>query len=273
MIPPVIWRPSPNHWPGPSGYPTLGIVNHRIVGTAQYLIGDPASRFLRNDPINGASSHFVIGYLNGILVIVQCVDLVDSPWTNGDVRDPSWSNIIPGVNPNLYTLTIEHEDGGAPNGGIVTDEVWEASIELQSILVSGDPARFAAAGIQVRDPSVIAELAAIPKDETGFIDHHQISGPNKPYCWRPWMADPGFVHGIGDEPSRRDRLLAALRAPTPEPSREERLAVEVIALRAKHPDAAAHWARSVATQANDGQPLTREMRLAGEALYLREVDR
>lgn len=209
-LPPVIWKPSPNFWRGPSGFATRGIVNHRIVGTLASAWG----RFKQAD--EDASSHFGIGKPGGVLQIWQFVELDDDAWTNGDVNQPTWSRLIPGVNPNHYTITIEHEDGGAGNDGVVESDIWQASIALQCLLASGDPAAVRAAGIRFRDESVVRDLAAIPKDATGFIDHHQIAGPNKPYCWRPWLADPGFVKG---SPSRRDELLAALNAkPVEEPA-------------------------------------------------------
>lgn len=159
---------------------------------------------------SNASSHFGIGRNeSNRLVIEQYVALDDSAWTNGDVRDPTWSRIIPDVNPNKYTWTIEHEDGGTANRGVVEDDIWQASMELQVLLASGDPARLRAAGVTFREDSVAREGALIPKDATGFIDHHQISGPNKPYCFRPWLDDPGFVNGT---PSRRSQLIAALQA-------------------------------------------------------------
>lgn len=217
-LPPVIWKPSPNFWRGPSGFATRGIVNHRIVGTLPSAWG----RF--SNPTSNASSHFGIGHNeSGVLQIWQFVALDDDAWTNGDVNSPTWPLLIPGVNPNHYTITIEHEDGGKANGGVVEESIWQASIALQVLLASGDPVAVRAAGIRFREDSVVRDLAAISKDELGFIDHHQISGPNKPFCWRPWLDDPGFVKG---SPSRRDQLLAALNAAPAEPIKtvEEQLA-------------------------------------------------
>jgi hypothetical protein len=203
-LPAITWLPSPFKNLRDARYSIRGVVNHRIVGTlpsarAAFGVAPGTSR--------NASSHFGIGYVNGKLTVDQYVDLADMAWTNGDVREPTWSRIIPGVNPNLYTVTIEHEDGGAVNRGKVSEEVWQASMELQKLLVSGDKDAIRAAGIRVRHDHIVAQLATVPKDATGFIDHHQIAGPNKPYCFRRWLDDPGFVEG---NPSRRDRLLAHL---------------------------------------------------------------
>jgi murein DD-endopeptidase MepM/ murein hydrolase activator NlpD len=57
-------------------------------------------------------------------------------------------------------------------------------------------------------------------------------------------------------------------------SREERLAREVVALRAEHPAAAARWIRNTGLKVSeDGQPIRREVRLAAEVTFLREVDK
>lgn len=200
----INWLPSPYFNSRDSRYALRAVVNHRIVGSLASARGAFGAT---PGTSRNASSHFGIGYINGVLTIDQYVDLRNMAWTNGDVRDPTWPLIIPGVNPNLYTVTIEHEDGGYTTGGIVTEEIWQASMELQKLLVSGDTT---ALSIIRGGPQMAAQMAAIPKNELGFIDHHQIAGPNKPYCFRRWMNDPGFVEG---SPSRRDRLLALLNAP------------------------------------------------------------
>lgn len=200
----ITWLPSPYRNARDSRYPIRAEVKHRIVGSLLSARG--AFGAVPGTPRN-ASTHFGIGYISGVLTIDQYVDLSDMAWGNGDVRDPSWSRIIPGVNPNLYTVSTEHEDGGSANRGRVSEAVWQASMALSKLLRCGDVARIRAAGIRVRDPRHAVELAAMPIDTGSYIDHNQIAGPNKPYCFRRWLDDPGFVEGT---PSRRDRLLAAL---------------------------------------------------------------
>jgi hypothetical protein len=210
-LPPVIWKPSPNFgFPTPgtkgrSGQPVRATVRHRIVGTLA------SADTVFADPGRGASTHFGIGHIGGALEIHQYVNLSDAAWGNGDVRDPTAKVVLenPGVNPNLYTVSIEHEDGGASNDGVVEADTWAASIELGVLLASGDISAIRAAGIRIREDATAAQLKAIPATVDGHIDHHQIAGPNKPYCWRPWLDDPGFVNG---NPSRRDELLTALNA-------------------------------------------------------------
>jgi hypothetical protein len=203
---PVTWLPSPYKNLRRDEYPIRGVVSHRIVGTlpsarAAFGVAPGTSRT--------ASSHFGIGYVNGVLTLDQYVDLSDMAWTNGDVREPTWALYQPGVNPNLTTVTIEHEDGGYTGRGVVTEPVWQLSMNLQKLITSGDVTAIRAAGIRVRELRHVAQLAAVSRDTRGFIDHHQIAGPNKPYCFRRWLDDPGFVEG---SPSRRDRLLAYLNA-------------------------------------------------------------
>lgn len=203
-LPNVTWLASPFKNLRDARYPIRGVVNHRIVGT---LTGARGAFGVAPGTSRNASTHFGIGYIGGRLTVDQYVDLSDMAWGNGDVRNPTWSRIIPGVNPNLYTVSIEHEDGGSANRGRVAAEVWQTSMELQRLITSGDAKAIRALGIRVRYDATVSQLAAVPKDASGFIDHHQIAGPNKPYCFRRWLDDPGFVEGV---PSRRDRLLAAL---------------------------------------------------------------
>lgn len=215
-LPQVLWRPSPNYWRGRAGHVPRAEVKHRIVGTLASAISlfDQPSTADKPRP----STHFCIGYLGGQLVVTQHVDLGDTAWGNGDVRSPTWPLLIPGVNPNYLTISTEHEDGGAANRGRVSEEVWRVSIELSRVLRSGDLDRIRGAGIRISDrpgqtaSQLATAIAAWPIDAAHYIDHHQISGPNKPYCFRRWLDDPGFVEG---SPSRRDRLLAAL-AGTPQ---------------------------------------------------------
>jgi len=215
----VVWSPSPNWNQRDRRYPLQGDVSHRIVGSG------PSALSLFSRP-GTASSHFVIGHTQvgdpcplcpaarGPLVIWQTVDLSLMAWTNGDVRDPTWPRYQSGVNPNLTTITTEHEDMGEAGQHIVTEHVWQASIALKRLLRSGNLAAIRQAGIRVADgaftaSALVARMAALPVDYSVYIDHHQIAGPNKPWCWRDYDADRGF-------PSRLAGLLMALGTPEPQ---------------------------------------------------------
>lgn len=205
-IPAITFLQSPYQNARDARYGIRAIVNHRIVGTL--VSARRAFGLVAGDAGRSASSTFGIGYVNGVLTIDQYVPLDRMQWCNGDVRDPTWTRIIPGVNPNLYTVSIEHEDNGYVGKGVIVEALWRASMELQALLVSGNAAAIRAKGIRGATDAIVAQMKAIPKDATGFIDHHAIAGPNKPYCLRRWLDDPGLVEG---SPSRRDRLLAVVR--------------------------------------------------------------
>lgn len=201
----IIFKESPNKWTGRSGYTPIAIVNHRMVG---YLSGTDV-HFSKTT--SGVSAHFGIGYRKSgePVEITQYVDLADTAWSNG-VYDSSggWTLVKKTptgtvVNPNYYTISIEHEDGG-PNDGRVTDEVKEASSWLQSILLSGDIQLMRHVGIQVRT-SALSILKTVPITTETIIDHNKIAGKKKPYCWQPYKMDTGGF------PAWQPELITQLR--------------------------------------------------------------
>ena len=58
------------------------------------------------NPASKVSSHFGVGK-NG--EIHQYVKLENTAWANGVVKNPNWPLLQNGVNPNYYTVSIEHE--------------------------------------------------------------------------------------------------------------------------------------------------------------------
>lgn len=166
--PNITWIGSPNFgYPrgthGRQGYKPKAIVYHIMQGT---LAGTDS--WFRN-PESGASTHFGVGK-NG--EIHQYVDLNDAAWGNGAINRPSWSGLIPDgkgdyINPNLYTISIEHE-GKHPQGGFwePTEAQYQASLALTKWLC--------------------AEFGIEPSKET-LIGHNQIDSVNRPYC-----PGPGF---------------------------------------------------------------------------------
>lgn len=114
----VTWKGSPNYWRGRRGYTPHAIVIHIMDGT---LVGTDAWFSKRYSFV---SAHYGIGVRGQIH---QYVDTKNTAWHAGTVRNPSWSGIIKGVNPNLYTIGIEHE--GGPND-IWSDAMKRASAKL-----------------------------------------------------------------------------------------------------------------------------------------------
>ena len=123
-LPGAIWHPSPNFWPGRDGCGVDGIVLHGTAG------GDgPSAAALLSDPAREASTHFVIGQ-DGALF--QLVRLRDSAWGNGIPVEPRWP-LITGrrrVNPNRYTVSIEHAKRSADNSDPLTAAQLAASVAL-----------------------------------------------------------------------------------------------------------------------------------------------
>lgn len=115
----IIQKKSPNFWQGRKGYRPEAVVIHIMDGT---LAG--TDRWFAN-PASQVSAHFGIGK-NG--EVHQYVKEEDTAWHAGRIDAPSWKLIKPAsVNPNLYTIGIEHE--GKP-GDAWTDAMEHASAEL-----------------------------------------------------------------------------------------------------------------------------------------------
>lgn len=111
-------------WTGNQG--RRGVVLHIAQGSY-----DAAVSWLSNAQTNpNSSAHFVIAKDGRISQLVSINDSAwanglgwqDNKWTNGSGQEvkPTWQDIIAGVNPNWYTISIEHE-------GVYT-EAWTAQM-------------------------------------------------------------------------------------------------------------------------------------------------
>lgn len=119
--------PAPNFIKGrPRGFRPEAIVIHIIDGN--FAAGE--SVFL--DPDAHKSAHYAVSKSGEIH---QYVDENDTAFHAGVVVNPSWSLIKPNVNPNFYTVGIEHE--GKP------DDVWpEEQVSASATLVVEIAARW-----------------------------------------------------------------------------------------------------------------------------------
>ncbi|EHQ89276.1 N-acetylmuramoyl-L-alanine amidase [Desulfosporosinus youngiae] len=146
--PTIKWMGSPN-FSSPRGYKIIAIVNHIMEGT---LAGTDA--WFAN-PASKVSSHFGVGK-NG--EIHQYVDLKNHAWANGAVNKPDWPLLIPGANPNYYTISIEHE---GQSGDVMPEVQYQATLALHRWLI---------------------ETMGIPVTRDTIIGHYRIDSVNKSRC-------------------------------------------------------------------------------------------
>lgn len=213
-LPRVIWYGDKVDLSGPDsdgevgrrGLAILAIVHHRIVGSLESAIREFTDASTSGQQ-RRVSSHFAIGYLGAKLVIAQFVALENTAYCNGqtaaDRAACRWRTWIDAGRPgaNYITVSIEHEDNGAAGDYVVREEIIEASVELDRLLLTGDVAAIRKAGIKSSDAAA-RQLAAITPSTETLIDHHVIAPVSKPYCWRPIGKDKGFPQA---------RFVAALR--------------------------------------------------------------
>lgn len=136
-------RPSQHFARGRAGQKPTAIVIHVIEGTLA-----AADSWFRA-PESKVSAHYAVGKRGEIH---QYVNEGDTAWHAGRIHNPTWAGIRPGINPNAYTIGIEHE-GKA-------DEVWpDAMYEASAELVAD-----------------ICRRWSIPCDRAHIVGHREIYG-------------------------------------------------------------------------------------------------
>ena len=188
--------------------PLIAIVHHRMVGN----LASTDTTFTTGERV--ASTNFGIGLCskhggNQTVCIHQYVRLGDQAWGNGNNHfvdgdgkegppvKSDWNDRHPHAQHrvNSRTISIEHQDNGGkghPKRGIVPDEVIEASIALDKLLLTGNAKKMRDAGIEFRHGSartIARELKDMKPGPDTIVDHHYVAGPLKPSCWRPWKKD------------------------------------------------------------------------------------
>lgn len=125
----------------PFGLRPEAVVVHIIDGS--FAAGESVFR----DPTTHKSAHYAVSRSGEVH---QFVDEKDTAFHAGIVVNPTWALLRPRVNPNFYTIGIEHE--GRP------DDVWtEAELSASATLIGQIVARW-----------------SIPLDDLHVIRHHQI---------------------------------------------------------------------------------------------------
>jgi N-acetylmuramoyl-L-alanine amidase len=145
----------------PLGFRPEAIVIHIMDGS--YSAGE--SVFLSAG--TQKSAHYGISKAG---VIHQYVDENDTAFHAGVVVNPTWQLLKPGVNPNFYTIGIEHE--GRP------DDVWpDAQLTASAGLIGGIVARW-----------------SIPVDVLHLVRHHQIRATKT--CPGNWLQMDALVQRV-----------------------------------------------------------------------------
>ena len=149
------WNPSPN-FSSRDGRKIIAIVDHITQGAFPGCLD-----WLRN-PVSQASATYIVTKTGRI---IQLVKEGDKAWANGIVNKPNWS-LYDGTNPNLYTLSIEHE---GQSGEPLTEAQYQSTLFLHKELTL---------------------KYGIPIDTDHIIGHYRIDSVNKANCpgsGFPWV--------------------------------------------------------------------------------------
>ena len=145
----------------PFGLRPEAVVIHVIDGS--FAAGESVFR----NPTTQKSAHYGISRSGDVH---QYVDENDTAFHAGVVVNPTWALLKPRVNPNFYTIGIEHE-GRA-------DDVWpEAQLTASAMLIGQVAARW-----------------GIPLDESHVIRHHQIRESKT--CPGNWLSMAGLLKRV-----------------------------------------------------------------------------
>lgn len=122
-------------------YKPKAIVIHLAAGS----LGGTDAWFL--NPASTVSAHYCIGTSG---TVHQYVKDSDTAYHTGVIHNPTWPAIIKGINPNIYTIGIEHE---GELGDVWPEEQLQASIAITAGL---------------------CKEFSIPIDALHIIGHHEI---------------------------------------------------------------------------------------------------
>jgi N-acetyl-anhydromuramyl-L-alanine amidase AmpD len=164
----------------PNGHKPEAIVIHIMDGS---LAGTDA---WFNDRTSGVSAHYGIGKRGAVH---QYVKEGDTAFHAGTVVRPTWPLLKPRVNPNFYTIGIEHEGFGAPGTG------WPEAMLQASLALVGD----------------IARRWSIPVDLDHIIPHRMIRA-TKPHCPGRGIDLGDYVGSLGDGSTPAERPVPETKA-------------------------------------------------------------
>lgn len=174
LKPAMTWIGSPNFNAGRSGNKVIAITDHIMDGT---LAGTDS--WFQN-PSSQVSAHFGIGKDGSIH---QYVDINNKAWANGAVNKPNWPLLISGVNPNLYTVSIEHE---GYTGDTLTEAQYQSSLALHKWLC--------------------AEFNIALGPDT-IIGHNRIDSVNRANCPGPGFPWARLFNDLGESDFEMDHAV------------------------------------------------------------------
>lgn len=134
---------TPNFWKGRHDYKPIAIVLHICEGTEEGTVA-----WFQN-PKSDVSAHYLV-CKNGH--IINFVPEENTAWHAGYVYNPTWKLIKNKINPNLYTIGIEHEG------------------------FADEPAPLLQLAASARLIASIAARWNIPRDTCHIIGHNMING-------------------------------------------------------------------------------------------------
>lgn len=164
------------------GIVPIAIVNH-ITGSS----GKSADNWFRSPNNEVSSAHFLI-WEDGR--ISQYVDIKEMAWANGLTKDRipyAKSSLVrskPGINPNKYTISIEH----AGRDGSLTPAQLEATVWLHK---------------WIRDQVKKIYGYEIPFNRTHIIGHFEVDPKRKPNCPGPKFPWSELMRRLNSENSAK----------------------------------------------------------------------
>lgn len=145
----IIQKSCPNFKPGRQGYKPEIIFIHIMEGS----LASTDSWF--SNTASQVSSHYGVG-LNG--EVHQYVQEIDTAWTQGYHQGATFKLHKPGINPNLYGISIEHE-------GTDLSRASEDQLNASASLIRA-----------------IASHWNIPIDRDHIVGHYEVDPIRKPNC-------------------------------------------------------------------------------------------
>lgn len=179
MISPPDWCPLATPRPIVRENFSVGREGQQVRAVVLHIAAGPLSAVFPtfNNPARKASAHFCIGKDGAIEQYVSVNDTAyanglawkDGQWYNpaGKAVQPMWQDLIPKVNPNLYTISIEHE-------GYPADKWTEAMYDANNRLLLWLAEQF--------DLTYVPHRTLIGHCEIDPVDKANCPGPHVEYA-------------------------------------------------------------------------------------------